>query len=68
MRSDHGPPPPPTAHTARLPLTRLPGDPLTIAGLTRYLLRRIVLTVPLLFAVVTVTFVVTHILPGDPTY
>ena len=31
-------------------------------------LRRIVLMVPMVFGIVTVTFFVTHVLPGDPTY
>ena len=30
--------------------------------------RRILLMVPMLFGIVTVTFFVTHVLPGDPTY
>ena len=32
------------------------------------LTRRILLMVPMLFGIVTVTFFVTHVLPGDPTY
>lgn len=33
----------------------------------RFLLRRLGFAIPLLFAVLTITFVVMHILPGDPT-
>src|SRR5215468_7187552 len=30
--------------------------------------RRLVMMVPILFGVLTLTFFVTHVLPGDPTY
>lgn len=32
------------------------------------LVRRLVVMVPMLFGILTVTFFVTHVLPGDPTY
>lgn len=34
--------------------------------MTRFLLRRLLLLVPVLFGVVTVTFLIMHVLPGDP--
>ena len=32
------------------------------------LVRRFLLVIPMLFGIVTLTFIVTHVLPGDPTY
>jgi len=37
-----------------------------MAGLTRYITQRLVLTVPMVFILVSVVFLVLRIMPGDP--